>query len=76
MAGHTVEYDIVNTDTAGEWNGIRWTRIVRHIDWRVLEGPNANPLAILQAVENQQAETEQIERNALVEASLPVGPTI
>ena len=76
MAGHTVEYDIINTDTAGEWNGIRWTRIVRHIDWRVLEGPNANPLAILQAVEDQQNETETIERNALVEASLPVEPSV
>jgi len=76
MAGHTVEYDIINTNTAGEWNGIRWTRIVRHIDWRVLEGPNANPLAILQAVEDQESETAQIERNAAVEASLDAEPSV
>jgi len=72
MAGHTVEYDIVNTNTAGDWNGIRWTRIVRHIDWTVLEGPNANPQAILRAVAAQQAETAVIERNEAVEAALDV----
>jgi len=55
MAGHTVEYDVINTSTAGEWNGVRWTRIVRHIDWTVLEGPNANPQAIISAIQAQQS---------------------
>jgi len=72
MAGHTVEFEVINTNTAGDWDGVRWTRIVRHIDWTVLEGPNANPQNIIRAMADQQAETAQIERNAAIEESLDV----
>jgi uncharacterized repeat protein (TIGR02543 family) len=75
-AGHTVEYDVINTNTAGDWNGVRWTRILRHIDWTVLEGPNANPRAILTAVEAQQAETAQVERNEVVQYTLNTAPSL
>jgi len=76
MAGHTIEYNILDNPTAGDWVAVRWTRIVRHIDWTVLEGPNANPNNILRAIEIQQVETAQIERNAAVEVALDAEPSV
>lgn len=64
MASHTVEYVIVDSDTNGSWNSVRWTRILPHLNWTVLERPGATGQEIFYALANQQ---EQIELHAAIE---------
>jgi len=48
LAGHTVEYEVLDIVTAGDWSAIRWTRINQNVDWTVLERPGATGREIFQ----------------------------
>lgn len=58
-AGHTVEWEAVNQNTAGDWIGVQWVSILPHVDWTVLERPTSRPQDINQAIAAQEAQIER-----------------